>query len=75
MGFPVGTVVKNLPDSAGDTVWSPSPKDPPGGGHGNLSTNLTRRIPWAEEPGGLQSMGLQRAEYNWVHTHFNLDII
>ena len=23
------------------------------------------RIPWAEEPGRLQSMGLQRVGYNW----------
>ena len=24
------------------------------------SNSLARRIPWTEEPGGLQSMGLQR---------------
>ena len=29
----------------------------PGGGHGNP-------IPWAEEPGGLESMGLQRVGHN-----------
>ena len=28
------------------------------------SSILTRRIPWAEEPGGLQSMGSQRAGHN-----------
>ena len=31
------------------------------------------RIPWTEEPGGLQSMGSQRVGHNWatecVHTH------
>ena len=26
---------------------------------------LAWRIPWAEEPGGLQSMGLQRVWHNW----------
>ena len=26
---------------------------------------LAQRIPWTEEPGGLQSMGLQRVRYNW----------
>ena len=26
---------------------------------------LAWRIPWAGEPGGLQSMGSQRVEYNW----------
>ena len=31
-----------------------------GGGHGNLSSILAWRIPWTEESGGLQSIGLQR---------------
>ena len=26
---------------------------------------LAWRIPWAEEPGGLQSMGLQRVRHDW----------
>ena len=29
-----------------------------------LSRILTWRIPWTEEPGGLQSIGLQRIRYN-----------
>ena len=29
-----------------------------GGGHGTPSSILAWRIPWTEEPGGLQSMGL-----------------
>ena len=36
------------------------------------SSILAWRIPWTEEPGGLQSMGLQRVRYDWVtntHTH------
>ena len=28
------------------------------------SSILAPRIPWIEEPGGLQSMGLQRVRYN-----------
>ena len=28
------------------------------------SSTLAWKIPWTEEPGGLQSMGLQRAGYN-----------
>ena len=28
------------------------------------SSILARRIPWTEEPGGLQSMGLQRVGHN-----------
>ena len=30
------------------------------------SSNLTWRIPWTEEPGKLQSMGLQRVRYDGV---------
>ena len=35
------------------------------------SSILAWRIPWTEEPGGLQSMGFQRVRHNWVikHTH------
>ena len=33
-------------------------------GMATYSSNLAWRIPWTEEPGGLQSMGLQRAEHN-----------
>ena len=38
------------------------------------SSILARRIPWAEEPGGLQSMGLQRVGHDCndltcTHTH------
>jgi len=28
------------------------------------SSILAWRVPWTEEPGGLQSMGLQRVRYN-----------
>ena len=30
------------------------------------SSILAWRIPWTEEPGGLQSMGLQRVGHDWV---------
>ena len=33
---------------------------PPGRGNGTHSSICAWRIPWTEEPGGLQSMGLQR---------------
>ena len=29
------------------------------------SSLLAWRIPWTEEPGGLQSIGLHRVEHNW----------
>ena len=30
------------------------------------SSILARRIPWTEEPGGLQSTGSQRVRHNWT---------
>ena len=30
------------------------------------SSTLAWKIPWAEEPGGLQSMGTLRVEHNWA---------
>ena len=32
------------------------------------SSVLTWRIPWSEEPGGLQSIGLQRVRHDLAHT-------
>ena len=36
----------------------------PGTGSGNYSSILAWRIPWTEEPGGLQFMGLQRVGHD-----------
>ena len=60
--------VKNLPAKAGDVRdvgsipgWGRSP----GGGHGNpLEWILAWRIPWTEEPDGLQSIGLHRGRHD-----------
>ena len=40
----------------------------PGEGNGTHSSTLAWKTPWAEEPGGLHSMGLQRAGHNWATT-------
>ena len=56
MGFPGGAVVKNLPANAGDAGnagFIPGLGRSPGVGNGNHSSNLSWRIPWTEEPGGL----------------------
>ena len=34
------------------------------------SSILAWKIPWTEEPGGLQSMGSQRAGHNWATEAF-----
>ena len=41
-------------------VQSLGQEDPLGEGIATHSSILARRIPWTEEPGGLQSMGSQR---------------
>ena len=56
-------MVKNPPANAGDTRdmgLIPGPGRSPGVGNGNHSSILAWKIPWREEPGGLQSIGLQR---------------
>ena len=56
-GFPGVSVVKNLPTAAGDAGSVPGSGRSPGGGNGNLLRILAWKIPWTEEPGGLQSTG------------------
>ena len=48
-------------------MWVPSlgPEDPLEEGMATHSSILACSIPWTEEPGGLQSMGLQRVRGNW----------
>jgi len=39
------------------------------------SSILAWRIPWTEEPDGLQSMGLQRVRHDWVtNTHATIPL-
>ena len=53
-------MIKNLPANAGDTVQSLGQEDPLEEVMATHSSILARRIPWAEEPGGLWSIRLQR---------------
>ena len=48
-----------------DTVQSLGRKDPLEDGVATHSSILAWRIPWTEEPAGLQSMGLQGVRDNW----------
>jgi len=52
--------VKNLSAWQETQVQSLDRKDPLEKGMATPSSILAWRIPWTEEPGGLQSMGLQR---------------
>ena len=42
-------------------------EDPLEEGMATYSSILAWRIPWTEEPGGLQSVGSQRVRHNWSH--------
>ena len=51
---------KESTSKAGDAGSIPGLGRSPGGGNSNPPSTLAWEIPWTEEPGGLQSMGLQR---------------
>ena len=55
----VAQTVKNLPATQETQVRFPESGRFPG--MATYSSILARRTPWTEEPGGLQSMGSQRA--------------
>ena len=46
-------------------VWSLGREDPLEEGMAVHSSILAWKIPWTEEPGGLQSIGSQRVGHNW----------
>ena len=54
-------IVKNLPAVQETQVLSLGQEDPLEKGKATHSSILAWTIPWIEEPGRLQSMGLQRA--------------
>ena len=65
MGFPGGSVVKNLPADQETWVRSLGQEDPPEKEMATHSSILAWRITWTEEPGGLQSTGLQKS-WTWL---------
>ena len=60
------SVVKNLPANEGDAGLVPGSGRSPGRGNSYHSCIHAWRIPWTEDPGGLQSMGLQRVRHDLV---------
>ena len=70
-GFLGGSVVKNLPVIQETQVWSLGWEDPPEEGMATDSSSiLAWRIPWTEEPGGLQSMGVANT-WTWLKSLSN----
>ena len=65
IGFPGGSVVKNLPANAGETRdMGSGMKDTLEEEMATHSSIFSWKIPRTEEPGRLQSMALQRTEYD-----------
>ena len=62
MGFPGGSVVKNLPVKQETWVQSLGQEDPLEKEMAAHSCILAWKIPWTEEPGGLQSIGSQESD-------------
>ena len=55
-------MVKNLPAKQETWVRSLGLEDPPEKGMATHSSVLAWKIPWTEEPGGLQSMGCKKLD-------------
>ena len=76
-GSPGGSAVKNHPamqEPQEIWVWSLGGEDALEKSIVTHSSILVWRIPWTEDPGGLQSIGAQRVGHNWsdwvcIHTH------
>ena len=60
----VAQMVKRLPAMRETEVQSLGWEDSSGEGNGNHSSILAWKIPWIEEPGGLQSMDSQRVGHD-----------
>ena len=70
-GFPSGSVIKKSTEclqcrSRRRRGFDPGFERSPGGEMETLSSILAWRIPWTDEPGGLQPVRLQRAGHDLV---------
>ena len=62
----IAQLVKNLPTMQENWIQSLGWEDSLVKGMATHSSILAWRIPWTQEPGGLQSMGLQRVGQDLV---------
>ena len=70
-GFPGGSDGKESVCNSGDLGWKDSLEE----GMATPSSILAWRIPQTEEPGKLQSLGLQRVKRDWVTKHSTAHIL
>ena len=75
MGFPGDLVVKNPPAMQEIWVRSLGQEVPLEEEMATHSSILAWGIPWTEEPGGLQSVGLQRVGYNRASNTHNFEVV
>ena len=66
----VALVLKNLPCQCRRSL---AQEDPLEEGMATHSSILVWKIPWTEEPGGLQSTGWQREGHDWVTNTFTFN--
>ena len=66
----IALLVKNLPAVQETWVRFLGQEDPLEKEMATHSSILAWRIPWIEDPGGLQSMGLQRVRHSWATNVF-----
>ena len=65
LGFPDGSVIKNLSANAENTGSVPGSARSPGEGNGNLhSSVLAWKIPWTKEPGGVTKKSATTQQLN-----------
>ena len=66
MGFPEGSDGEESACNSGDPGSIPGLGRCPAEGNATHSSILAWEIPWTKEPGGLQSIALQRVGYDSV---------
>ena len=74
LSFLLVQMVKNLPAIQETQVLSLGWKDSLEKGMATHSSILAWGIPWTEEPGRLQSRGLQRVRHDWA-TNINFNLV
>ena len=71
----VAQMVKCLPATWETQVWSLGWEDALEKEMVPHSSTLAWKVPWTQEPGGLQSMGSQRVGHDWVTSYTRLQYI
>ena len=70
----VAQIVKNLPVMQENWVQFLGQEDPLEKGMATYSSIIAWRIPWMEDPGGLQSTGLLKVRHHWITNTFTKTI-